>query len=235
MTYIVGIKTKDSVFIIADQAVTREGSGLPNPINDQSAFEERHVVDANRTVSQEVFKIRQIQDNLLVGLAGDVEYGNSVIENIHRFVEYNSQTGLTPETLKKYVLQAAMNFYVVEPDRGFSIVIGYYHNETPYLLTYQAGTQVVVFHPEGFIERGIMTELAAGRYSTITRLFIEEFLNTGVPDEYIVPFLTAILQSHTIHANLMEDGVGGAFVGAQINNNGVNWQSTVIYVIYHSR
>ena len=88
MTHVIGIKTKKSVILIADQAVTIEGAAVNEPIQPISAFEERHIFVPGRSVSQQVLKIYSI-GKTVVSLCGNYEHASEVVEKFRTLVTYN--------------------------------------------------------------------------------------------------------------------------------------------------
>lgn len=216
MTYCLGWKYRDSIFLIADTAVTKEERLLVS----HSSFGELHQNIEGGNVEESLLKIVPIDENAVLTFSGDVELAKKVIQFIKSAYEYTKDMGQVLSAIN-----ASLGPF--KKDKNVAIIIGNHVGGRPLLYRWEAAFPDKIVEGEDIIWTGSLPL----SYGQIAPLLLKEFMTGGMPTERMLPIISSMLQSLGIHNNILKFGVGGVFVGIQLNEEGYHWQKDTMYIL----
>lgn len=218
MTYCAGWKYLNSVYLLADTAVTKDSL----PTTTHSSFGELHAQVRGEYVEESLLKIVPLSDGVAVAFAGDVQLATSIIEFLRENLEANASdlrlllssvtTSLGPFSRDREVglLLAASDALGESQLLRWDTVSGLDTSESDY---YQIGS-LTSYHSA--LTPQVLSLLAKGNLA---------------PDR-LLSVLTAVVQSYGIHDNLIEQNVGGLVFGLRTHAGQTVWQEDTNYVLY---
>jgi ATP-dependent protease HslVU (ClpYQ) peptidase subunit len=216
MTYVVGFKTKKSVFIAGDSAITYNRS---RAIRDKvTSFGEKQVARKDLTIHEECLKIYNFDNKLIVGIAGNVGIALKVIDSLR-------------DELKKGSIKEAVTYSLFENRWPIEIAIiaGFMEKDEAILMTYNANDHKIDFHDTS-AQIGGLNEVYREVSSDISTQLIEN--ETSFSDDEALLMICAAHQQFVISDELIKYGVGGFFIGAYVNSSGVNWLKDTTYILF---
>lgn len=218
MTYCLGWKTKNNVFIAADSAVTITSTSAPS--TPLSSFGEVSYSDKTTHVYEGLLKICVV-DRLIVAFSGCVPTAINVIKTFEQFIKVNPNI---LEGLRRAVLSSGP--YTKEND--IALILGYYDKDGPILISYNHDGKRSINDHDQCIQVGSIGSV----YRVSSEIVIKTFLQGNLGDEHMLAAVTAVLQSYGIFDQMMRMNVGGVFFGASVNASGVSWQMDTSYFLY---
>lgn len=218
MTYCLGWKTKNSVFIAADSAVTiPSASALNTPL---SSFGEVSYRDNANHVYEGLLKICVVGQTI-VAFSGCVQTAINVIKTFQEVVNVDQNI---LEGLKRAVLSSGP----YTKDNDIALILGYYDKNGPILISYNHDGKRSIDDHDHCVQIGS----AGSIYRVSSEIVIRTFLQGNLGDEHMLAAVTAVLQSYGIFDQMMRMNVGGVFFGASADSNGVSWQRDTSYFLY---
>ena len=220
MTYILGWKNDDNVFLAADSASTTLGT-TPSTNITHSSFGEQHIVGEHGVVEETTLKLCRVGQKAIVAIAGNTK---CAFETVKTF-----KTALKIYADVKEAFEKAI--YSCEPypkDTDVGLIMGCMDKGKARLYSYDSR------RADGISEHDVFTQLGSikGLYRGLTKRITELFLEKRLPRKDMLIAVTALLQSYGIFDVLMNMGVGGVFFGLSINSSGVYWQPDTSYILY---
>jgi len=217
MTYILGWKVAGGVYLAADSMLTG-----PDPdVFAESTFGERQIQAGSKSVSERAMKIA-IVDDLAVALCGDFRLACEMVQSLSKeYVIDRDPLRALERTLTSYS--------PIPPAREVGLIVGS-RGSTPRLFSVNLeGNGSVIEHSDmSLVQMGSMGQ--THRQLTYATFEILNSLRRRNRREYLATAL-AILQSYGIHDYLVQDGVGGAFVGAMVTAESTEWQPDLLYLL----
>lgn len=229
MTYVVGWKTAENSFLCADMAITKVGSNLQKETREQSVFGERIVSTDSESVRDSLPKIIKINQNIILGFAGDVGLANTVIEDLKLRVEF---LDITSESDLLGLLESSVaNCLFGESTNQIQIILTSIISLKPVMVSYNHDNAMKSQVITDIVQIGSLTE---NSIYTASSHFISSVLAQGsLPLRRMLPCVTSFIQSFGVHDPIMEYyGVGGVITGALLGEAGVEWQDNTIYILY---
>jgi hypothetical protein len=217
VTYCIGFKYKDSVYLIGDAAITNA-----TPAYQTSTSGELHTDVQGSHVEEAVIKVTSIAPGAIVAFAGDVGLAIDIID----FLRASYSESTTPAELFNGV-----NATFGGPFRaGVEILFATAPAIGPTTLT------------KWTTDKGIEREVTeyreiGGLPYHLRRLTFESFkliVDQQTDAAAILSVVTAKLQSLGVHDNLIEQRVGGIFFGMRAVAGTTMWQWDTVYLIYDS-
>lgn len=220
MTYCVGFKYRDSVYLIADSAVTAEG---PRSSSSVSSFGEAPHVDTQRVVDERALKLVTIGQNCMVALAGDLARAFGGVEILRSAYPVSADIPALLRALTQNIDAASTDHfeYLIATVGAEGPQLWHWSSKAPNAPTpmdniAQIGS-LATWHP--YMTGAIVDILRAGR----------------IPADRLLSITTAIIQSYGLRDRLLDHGVGGVVAGAQIQPSGIRWLPDTNYLIHDPR
>lgn len=220
MTYILGWKNDDNVFLAADSATTALGT-TPTTNITHSSFGEQHTINERGVVEETMLKLCCVSNKAIVAMAGDISLA---VETVRVF-----ETALkTCANIKEAFEKAICSCGPYSKDTDVGLIMGCMDKGKTRLYSYNSKRANKVFEHDTFTQLGSIK----GVYPTLTEKIVKCFIERKLPGKCMQIAVTAILQSYGILDILMNMGVGGVFFGLSINSSGIHWQPDTSYVLY---
>lgn len=219
MTYALGWRTEKAVFLAADSALTTRGS-TDAPDRLRSSFGEAHYQDSSRRVEERMPKLL-LRKNIGVTFAGNVQLAVQIIQTFHAEIDKGSSP--------RDALQWAVGINNPQPiDRTVTIVVGYYANQHPHLLTFNSQDDHAIREDEVLVQAGSLHP----DYKAFTEFSLAHILPGTVfePERHLASML-GIFQTYSVFDQLMDQGVGGAFSGLLVDERGGRWQPDILFAL----
>ena len=220
MTYILGWKNDDNVFLAADSATTALGT-TPTTNITHSSFGEQHTINEREVVEETMLKLCCVNSKAIVAIAGDI---NRALEIVKTFESALKNYANIKEAFEKAICSCGP--YLKDTDVG--LIMGCMDKGKTKLYSYNSKRANEVFEHDTFTQLGSIK----GVYPTLTEEIVKCFIERKLPGKHMLIAVTAILQSYGIFDKLMNVGVGGVFFGLSINYSGIHWQPDTSYILY---
>lgn len=222
MTYCIGWKAKNDIFMVADSAVTFKNYHTDNFSN--TSFGEIGVNSKNVEVSESITKIHGINNKLIIGYSGDIDNALKCIEYIKILV--NSEAFDINTSLQIISENTEIISDVI-------LIVGFIDDGAAKLC------KVEYAHVE-FIEK--LVEIGSIPLSHEFSNKIRWMINVGcgkilydgeiaLTNREILPAIIITAQCYSIKYRLMNCGVGGAFYGANLSKEGFKKNENISYLI----
>lgn len=226
MSYVIGWKTNESIFISCDTALTSIGTDQKLDF-ELSSFGEAHLIDGNVKVTEGMLKLFQISNNLLIGFAGDNNVAFDTINTLKILFEMKE---CSIDDLIEVIKKATDSCVPDDNENDIALIIGYCSKATLALLSYNYDGKHEIIQHEGLVQIGSISK----DYRELTEIFVNTFVQHPLPDDEQLITINSIVQSYGIHDYLIEQGVGGIITGAMVNKFGIQWQKDTSHLIYNS-
>jgi len=225
VTYCVAWTTSESVYLVADSAVTTVNKLSDERVETSFGEKQGKLEAKNKYVYENAYKIYS-NDNVAIGLIGNAEFGNSFIQLLLSQLEFHGVDDAIKKTL--------INYTDLSEAPCIQIVIAFYENEAK-LYTIDNKATPYVEYDNNFVVFGSPSEDLA----TYTKAFYNGFMETwekefrvgGKAAEFFLVRMLALLQVYGVHNCTLNEGIGGAYTGILVNNLGVQQQPDICYVI----
>ncbi|SIR12625.1 hypothetical protein SAMN05421840_10989 [Shewanella morhuae] len=226
MTYCVAWKTNESAYLIADSAVTKGNElseeKLVTSFGEKQGKQSRN----NKYVYEKAYKLYSTE-NVSIGLIGDADFGNSFIELLLLQIECSND-------VKSAINRTLLNYQYFNEYPDIQIVIGLYESG-PKLYTIDNKASPYVEYDNDYVVFGSQSEDLETYTKSFYNSFIESWKNElrvgEMAHEFLLIKMLALLQVYGMHNYTLDDGIGGAYTGTQINNSGVHTQPDICYII----
>jgi len=221
MTYILGWKSGASSFLCGDTAITRDGG--PPIAPDQSSFGEASFTKGSRHVREGLIKMINL-GNAAIGLCGDVDAARDFIREFSQRLDGGMPSS---EALSRTV----SNRTPMNSLRSYSLIVALRDAQGSRLFCFNARNDGRLLEiQDGYaVHLGSMSERMKRTTQKWVGCVVHEFRSN--PDHALAVVL-AVVQSFGIHDYLMNESVGGVFLGAVVDAAGVRWQKDTLYMIY---
>jgi hypothetical protein len=219
MTYCVGWKYADSVFLLGDTAATK----LSRPTTPQSSFGELHAEVRGEHVEESLLKLVPIAPGTAVAFAGDVQLANEVIAFLKSY--YNRAT--PPDSLFSSVTASLGPF---DRKRSVEVILASSRDGAGSYLVHWDTVHGLDSQTSDYYQIGSLTSY----HAALTPRVLSTLAVGKVPPERLLPILAAVVQSYGVHDNLIDLNVGGVIFGLRVHDGRLSWQDDTNYVLYDS-
>jgi hypothetical protein len=214
MTFILGWREEDCVFICADSAVTHRQP----PLGNTTSFGELQKLD-RVTVEERAVKLLELSHDTLVAVCGDASAALDFVLSVRTRLKF------TDTPLRTILVEVAA---IAPPSDVFELLFGHIVDGHPDLTVFSSLNGIGGPIGNGFIALGSLPaakkDLAASLVTAVRQ--------HGLPPDARLGCALVALQSIGITEYLPEHGVGGAFFGARVTRTGVVWQPDLGYLTY---
>ena len=216
MTLITAWKDKRSVFVVGDSAITRRNvsnqyvTQILNTKKLTTTFGETLVVSTQHVVSEEVIKIHNVKNKLIIGFAG---YGDIAIDVID-FLDEELDSNFTISYLC-YKIQEAVDIF----GSNFEMVFGVMTQKDPVLFTFNTNKKrrFKFYGKHSPVLLGNMKQEPVFKLITGSLMDMLKVIRVkNSPDEKLIMACT-LLQGLTIRGGFISNGVGGFYMGGFVN------------------
>lgn len=229
MTLITAWKNDTTIFVTGDSVVTRrpnihlQGFNLKTyKPKLKTNFDEEIVFTETELIEESVIKIHNIQDKLIIGYAG---FGNSAVDVINSI---NEQIAWDLGNIREIIDESAVQF-----GNNFQLVVGYFINGKPILLTYNLNGD------HKFHDEHSWALLGSGRNHEVLKVlsietmdfFTNKAKSHNSPNEILIQFCT-LMQSIILRGEFIREGVGGFYTGGFLTNSRFSWQNDTGYITF---
>jgi hypothetical protein len=220
VTYVLGVRFRSSLLLVADSAATTfmptESAG-----RELSSFGERHVSTGGRIVHEAALKLINVRDKVLLTCAGEPETLFRAAQDLARTLDSSA----VDSSVRRSVERAAEN-----GPGACCLICAYWSMGMPVLASFnREGNGSYERHDEC---------VDAGSLQDPHRMAIRE-MALGIArdrpgDPATLPYVVAVAQSQGLRSYLLEQGVGGVFVGARATEQGICWLPDLAYCVYRT-
>lgn len=220
MTHIIGMKLENVVYIYSDSAVT---SSIRLGPKDTTSFGKEDIYNSGKYTQERMLKLFTFR-NVVVGLAGDIEYATNFIQMFKDELERSNKVDAS--------LNVAINSHTpIHRDDSYELIIGARDSGGVRLLHFNKNNNQQVSDcplafgqaDAGSIEEPDRTSVLGG-IGKLTKEFGSR------PYECLIRSL-AFLQCYGHHNDLLKDGVGGIFSGMAIDSKRIYRQPRTLYAV----
>lgn len=219
MTYCVGWKYKNSVYLLADTAVTHSNQ----PETRRSSFGQIHDKVRGECVEEALLKIVPIAPGVAVTFSGDVQLAGEIIE----FLQNKLLFAETYENLFKFL----------------DTELGPFPRNRPVQLLFAASTKngdtdLLCWDSIRGLEQNNVDFYQIGSFSNShhagTTFSVKDKLpNAQISEDHFLPVLGAVIQSYGIYDNIINKNTGGVICGLRSHNGAIEWQEDTNYILYN--
>jgi hypothetical protein len=219
MTYILGWKNYNSVFLVGDSVITidhQNVEGNRKTFRNQTTFGEDHIYQQGKTVSEKWLKLYELENRIAIAISGEIKEAYEGIELLKKAIETQGEIDLKEEI--KYAFWG----------KKVGVIIGFYENGKPILIScYCEKDFPFKEHPSNEV-------VHSGSISSEFRLQTEDFFSqietNEWSDDQLLTSIIAVAQSFCFQKSIISQGVGGFFSGIRINEEGVCWQKDLAFI-----
>lgn len=225
MTYCIGWKYNNTIFLVADSVQT--GNQIPS--TEYSSFGELHQQVNGYVVEEALLKIVPISENCVISFAGDdVGLAFNIIKHIKEFYATCQQD------INEILLSVRNSLWPLRKNECgkeayVELIIGIYHNNRPQLLKWNTKNPNHVEFTEDFCSIGCLTN----NYDTKIKNMLNDLTQKKYNEDDLLAGIITTLQIYGMKDKLIEKYVGGNFSGIRITNQGVFWQKDITYIFFN--
>jgi hypothetical protein len=217
MTYCVGWKYRDAVFLLADTAVTKNA----HPSITHSSFGQLHAEVRGEHVEEGLLKLVPLNSGTVAAFAGDVGLATSCLEFIH--------AQMTATTRPRYLFSAlTVSLGPFPEDRPVDILLAFSDDAGHCELVHWNSLQGLDPTESDYYQIGSLTSY----HAALTPALLSQFVSRNMDTERMLSVVSAIVQSYGIHHDLISMNVGGLVFGVQSRLGSVTWQADTNYFLY---
>lgn len=221
MTYCVGFKSSNAVFLISDSVISVKST------NDFIVTNEPHTTFGEINIAKDYLledqlsKVFKLPKNVIVTFSGQLDLAIEAINILKNNIEYENN-----------ILDAIHKLEFSGPFPRIELLIGFVIEETPYLYSYNHENN------QKMKEESSIIHLGSGRANNllITKCshVVDLLRNTEKSNARLFIYIQAFLQNFLIKNPLLEFGVGGYINGAFADSSGIYKNFNTTYILYAS-
>lgn len=229
MTFCVGWKAFNCVYLFADTLLTRFGTDASQPITEKTSFAElqgEQTADGAKVVVEEAgLKIREF-GSAAITYAGSVKTALALADTVQHCMEQG-------ESATDALNAALINIRPIEPENSAILLLACFEEGKAKL--FRLDTEGGVEEVDELSQEG---SIGACHQQNVESMLVQlkslrQSIHSGRHSpQSILICITAILQSLGIHDYLPSEGVGGAFVGVCVSDGGVEWQPDALFLVH---
>lgn len=219
MTYCIGWRTSDAIFIAADAAVT---SPVAQDQSPATSFGEKHVREPKRHVYEGALKIIRLGDAALT-FAGDIEVGYKLAWLIA--AQINSG-----HSAEEAFRQSVSSMITPSAVPQICAIFGCLDTGDPTLLTFNENRQGEVTPVSNIVQLGLRSFYKV----QVSELIMNLESDLSDPRDRLA-CLVGFCQGLGVRSYLLEQGVGGPFSGCLVDKSGFHWLPDMSFNLYSGR
>lgn len=225
MTYCVGWKNRNDIFMVADSAVTFANYYNNNTGNaSNTSFGEITIKSTDIEVSEAITKIHNIDNKIIIGYAGNIDNALKCIEYIREFV--------ISKTIS--IMDALHNLSTnTEFIDDVELIVGFFDDGIAKLYKVENNS---IKDVDKLVEVGSIP--ITHDFSSKVRWMINDGSKKisydgkiTLTNREILPAIIITAQCYSIKYKLMDYGIGGAFYGASLNKEGFKRNENISYLV----
>lgn len=222
MTYIIGWKSKDSVFLTSDSVITH--SGISNTTKQITSFGEFYNAEG-KMIREDTNKILIINDSLCITFSGDVAIAKEILRIVSLII---GQAKVNLNKIDEAFEKALIAIRPIDDNKIPSFIIAAVVESESLLCSYNV-TKINGLETHKFL---VQTGSINNLYKSITIEYFKEQISRSMTDETRLVVFNSLIQIYGVHENLLKQYVGGTISGLFLNKKGTSWQGDTCYVIY---
>jgi len=221
VTYAASFKTDHGIYLTTDSAVS---GGSVHAIHDDTFFGEPSSA-GDYSISDNAVKLFKISNTRLIAAAGNAQ-------QIYSCVDYLRQSSDQFESLKELIISIDQALSSVELG-AVTFICAEYLESTFKMGIWRSGDGYHVPSNNKGVEASAICTGSGMVYDYLTDNVAKSIrhITAGTLDNNLA-FISCCHQLHGVHANHVLNRVGGAFVTAVLNNQGIVWQPDITYFRY---
>ena len=218
MTYCVGWKYKQCVYLLADSAATK--SDVPN--SRYSSFGELHDEVDGQHVEESLLKLVPIGPGTVIAFAGDERFARQIInclkDNISGAASSNTEL----------ISKMAISMGPFDAKRKVALLLA---SSKP-----DGAIELLKWDTEAGLDAGASDWYQIGSlasyHAALTPSLLSSFVSGNLAVDRFLPCMTAVVQSYGVHDNLINMNVGGLIFGVRTEHGRISWQEDTNFVLY---
>ncbi|MBE9490768.1 MAG: hypothetical protein IMY67_10780, partial [Bacteroidetes bacterium] len=222
MTYIIGWKSKDSVFLTSDSVITH--SGISNTTGQITSFGESYNAEG-KMIREDTNKILIINDSLCITFSGDVEIAKEILRIVSLII---GKAKVNQNKITDAFEKALIAIRPINDNKIPSFIIAAIVESESLLCSFNVTKKIGLETHKYLVQTGSINNL----YKSITIEYFKEQISHSMTDETRLVVFNSLIQIYGVHENLLKQYVGGTISGLFLNKKGVFWQEDTCYVIY---
>ncbi len=217
MTYCVGWKYNDNVFLLADTAATK----LAKPSTTYSSFGQLHAEVRGEHVEESLLKLVPLGAGTVAAYAGNVQLATQCLDFL--------RDGLvTTNGIRNLLQMLTANLGPFRPDRAVELLVATSAEVGKCELVRWSTVHGIDAREADFYHIGSLTSY----HSALTPALLSQLVAGKLDAKRMLPIASAVVQSYGVHDNLIDMNVGGLIFGVQTALGVVTWQQDTNYVLY---
>ncbi|KAA3634974.1 MAG: hypothetical protein DWQ02_10525 [Bacteroidetes bacterium] len=217
MTYIIGWKNKNCVFLSGDMAIKRNSKLKLK--DTKSIFGEDIINEEDVSVNEECLKVFKINQKVVLAFSGEVKPALDFIEQIKNSISEEAPLDTIEFIVKNYESKID----------EFTIFIGLIDKEEKArLFSFKSCTNQLLESEEP-IQSGSLNQEHRDLSEIICRDISK---NTIISEDDELAIVNTFHQNLLIQEKLLTEAVGGIFFGIKLCPSGVSWQKDTSLIVY---
>jgi len=216
----VGWKYKNSVYLLADTAVTKSSEVYQN----LSSFGEFHRYVRDGYVEESLLKIVPLNENIVVGFSGNVQLATSVID----YIKENLMSDITNQNLRYLVSNIEKSLGPFHVDKAVQLVIAKTSLIEESDLIFWDTVNGICTDNKNIYQLGSMESY----HSSLTDFILSIMSQANIDEDRMLAIVLAMVQSYGVNDDMLEQNIGGIVWGIRNTNGQLYWQEDTNYVIY---
>jgi hypothetical protein len=219
MTFTIGWKSRGHVFLCADSAVTTFDDN--SSVKSSTSFGEASVNKSGLQVQESGLKLVNL-GRAVVALAGDYSAARKILITLADELKHVDDVQTAFATSIKEVMADA-------DARAVSLMLAAPSQPEPLLLAYDSISALDTIH---IVEDTVGVSYGSLEYAPRehARSFIGAFMTLDPRAQ--LPCALGVLQALGVNTNILEQKVGGAFCGVDVDSSSIRWQGDTLYVVH---
>ena len=217
MTYCAGWKYKDTVFLLADTAVTKNAE----PATAHSSFGQLHAEVRGEHVEEGLLKLVPLGAGAVAAFAGDVQLAQSCLDFLRDAVP-------TMTTASGLLQSLSTSLGPFPEDRAVEILLAVTNESGGSELVHWDTLRGIDPVESDFYQIGSLTSY----HAALTPAFLSQLAAGDLDAERMLSIACAMVQSYGVHDDMIAMNVGGLVFGVQTRNGLVNWQADTNFILY---
>ena len=218
MTLIASWKNKSGIFVAGDSVIS-SSQGKTN--GKFTSFGESTEID-EVVVNDKCLKVDVLHEKLIVAGAGSDAICRDFVQDLNRKLELSKHDiiSLIDETLDEYQRTDSCAFLFAFKENDVAYLFSYNDNES---------NQTTLREIDGFVYAGSVDDALIEVVSIVYSLFSK----INFSNEKTMVSLCAILQSFVLRHPQIENGIGGLFTGAYVDDDSIKWMRDSTFILYN--
>lgn len=225
MTYCLGWKNNNRVFLISDTAATTHQTGIYRINKATSSLGEPTLEVNGKFVEELLHKQFNIHDELIITYAGDVALALEVIDTIKKYYHYNP-----PFKTIELAIDSVRDYGLEKIDLQLLLGFKLGNDINFYTFNYNLSGQLEVVHDNILVQIGSMSSSATAQLAK--KMFYQHIIKHVQPQKQFYQMLS-FCQHFGIHDYTFSKFAGGIYTGLYMDTNGSHWGDDSSIILYN--